>query len=226
MGNSRWKVPETVCEQASRMIEIERALWVHRLSGRQEAVCALAIIEQAVDRGWPTRARPRARVERLVRSLERRLRASSFGSPRWHGMARALARLLVAQGRAHAFRLGESVDQAIGSLAPRREGSAQALVAGARERHLALRQDLVAGLMPTALHVASLCAVVSGARIEQLVNVAVASLGRAVDSIDPESAGDYERAVLRAVDRAVGHHLEGVPRVAPGALAPSMDGGF
>lgn len=225
MGMKRWEIPSAVQQNAMRLLEVERALWVHRLSGRTEAACALATLAQAVDRGWPVRARPRRRLAMLIAAMERRWRTSSFGSERWQSAARALARLVVAQDRVRAVRLGEAADVTIDSLGASTDSAARALVAGARERRRCLRQDLLAAMMPMAVHTAIICASASGARIEELVNVAVAAVARAVDEVDGELSGEYELAVARAVDRAVGRFLESVPHEAE-SLTQSMSGGF
>lgn len=222
---SKWELSKTVRQQAARLVEVERAMWLHRLSGREAALCTLATLEQALDRGWPARPRPRARLARLIAALERRLKTSRFGGERWQAIARALAALVVSQGRARAVRLGDVADLAIGA-GQHAGGAARALLDGARARRRALKQDVVAALMPLAVQAASLSALVSGARIEELVNVAVAALVRAVDEIDPELSEDYQGAVLRYVDRAVARFLESVPHAPEPVLALSTSGGY
>lgn len=224
MGTKRWSVPATAREQALRLVEVERALWQHRLAEPGEAMCALATLEQELHRGVLAAARQERRLLRLVHALERRLPTSSFGTRRWRALSQALGRHVVDLDRAASFRIGEAADRAIAALASP-SGSCRAMIESARDRHRALRQDLIAALMPAAVHAASLQAVTTGTKIELLVNVAVASLCRAVDTIDPQLAPDYEQAVLRTVERSLRRHLEAAP-LSRTPLDPAASEGF
>lgn len=224
MGLKRWSVPSSAREQALRLIEVERTLWQHRLAEPGEAMCALATLEQEIDRGALGAAKQERRLLRLIHALERRLPTVGFGTRRWRALGQALGRHVVDLDRAAAWRIGEAADRAIAELKSP-SGACRARIESARDRHRALRQDLIAALMPRAVQAASLQAVVTGAKIELLVNVAVASLCRAVDTVDPALSPDYEPAVLRVVERSLRRHLEATP-ISRTPLDPAPSEGF
>jgi len=133
---------------------------------------------------------------------------------------------LVSVDRQRALQLGDSADRGIDALANCNGSAPRALIAGARERRRALRQDLVAALVPMAVRSASARAIVVSVKIELLINVAVAALCRAVDAIDPELACDYQGTAASTIDRALSRFLESSPKQCAASLVPAMSDGF
>ena len=224
MGTQRWQVPADAREAALKLVSLERALWVHRLSGASEAAVTLSVVERALAGGSLSGHRRAERLLRFARGLMRRLDAGSHGSEHWRAASQALGRELVAWDRSAARRLGDAADAAIEELLNEPLSAVYPLLAAARHRHRALRQDLVAAWMPRAVRAATAQGVLYQARIEQLVYVAVEALCKAVDTLDLEAQADLEEAAAQSIDRAVRRYLDSAPLPALSLVQPMSEG--